>query len=181
MRRRLALAIVGVTAGAIVLFAIPLAVALRQAYRDEDQIRLERDTVAATRSIDIAPADGADPLEIPRSSDRRVVYSRSGAVLAGVRSTADRTLAREAIRTGRPALADSGGRLVAAVPILANERVTGVLVASRSGAGASHDTHRAWLLLAALAAGVMLAAVAAAFVVARGLSRPLERLAQAAT
>jgi signal transduction histidine kinase len=180
MRRRLALAIVAVTAGAIVLFAVPLGIALRKVYRDEDLLRLERDTVAATRAIDVGPGRGRDPVEIPRSTDRRVVYDRGGHVLAGTAAAGDAAIAREAVRTGRPAVHDGGGGVVAAVPILSSERVTGVLVAARSGAGSSHDTHQAWLLLAALAAAVMLAAIAAALFVARGLSRPLERLAASA-
>jgi signal transduction histidine kinase len=180
MRRRLALAIVAVTAGAIVLFAVPLGIALQKVYRDEDLLRLERDTVAATRSIDVGPGRGGDPIEIPPSSDRRVVYDRAGRVLAGTGAPGDAAVARDAIRTGRPAVRDSDGRITAAVALLSNERVTGVLVAARSGANAAHDASQAWLLLAALAAAVMLAAVAAAFFLARGLSRPLERLATSA-
>ena len=178
MRRRLALAIVGVTAGAIVLFAIPLGIALQKVYRDEDLIRLERDTVAATRGIDVSQR--GDPVEVPPSKDRRVVYSRAGAVLAGKAEPTDRAVAADAIGSGRPVVHNSGGRMVAAVPILNNERVTGVLVASRSGTNAAHDTHQAWLLLAALAAAVMVAAAVAALLVSRGLSRPLERLAVSA-
>lgn len=180
MRRRLALAIVGVTAGAIVLFAVPLGIALRKVYRDEDLLRLERDTVAATRAIDIGPAREGDPIEIPRSADRRVVYNRSGRVLAGTAAAGDPAIAREAVRTGRPAIHEGDGRVLAAVPILSHERLTGVLVAARSDANSSNDTRQAWLLLAGLAAVVMLAAVVAALLLARGLSRPLERLAASA-
>ena len=178
MRRRLAIAIAGVAAGAVILFAIPLGASLRQVYHDEDLLRLERDTVAATRGIDISP--GGDPVEIPSSSDRRVVYARSGRVLAGRPAPGDLVVAREAMRTGRPAVHGAGHGNLAAVPILSNERVSGALVAQRSGSGASHDTRQAWLLVAAVAAAVLLAAVAAAFLLARGLSRPLERLAAAA-
>lgn len=85
MRRRLVIAIAAVAAGAIVLFAVPLGVALRQVYRDEDLLRLERDTVAATRRIDI-PASPDDPIELPPGGDRRAVYDRAGQLLAG-RST----------------------------------------------------------------------------------------------
>jgi signal transduction histidine kinase len=180
MRRRLALAIVGVTAGAIVLFAIPLAVSLQKVYRDEDLIRLERDTVAATRGIDVGGAGGGDPIELPRSSDRRVVYSTSLAALAGKPDAGDRAVALDAIRKRRPAVRDTDQGMIAAVPLLTGERVAGVLVAARSGASAADDTRKAWLLLGALAAAVMLAAIAAAFFVSRGLSRPLERLAAAA-
>ena len=42
------MAIAAVAAGAILLFAVPLGVALRLTYRDEDLLRLQRDTFAAT-------------------------------------------------------------------------------------------------------------------------------------
>jgi signal transduction histidine kinase len=178
VRRRLALAIVAVTAGAIVLFAVPLAIALRQVYRDEDLLRLERDTVAATRGIDIGA--GADPVEIPRRGDRRAVYDRAGHVLAGRPSRTDSHVARDALRSGRPTVRSVSGGMVAAVPILTNERVTGVLVAGRSDSASAQDTRQAWALLGGLAAAVMLAAIAAALLVARGLARPLERVADSA-
>lgn len=73
-----------------------------------------------------------------------------------------------------------GNRIVAAVPLLTGERVTGVLTASRSASGAAEDTRRAWLLLVALGTVVIIAALTAAILLARGMSRPLERLALAA-
>jgi signal transduction histidine kinase len=179
MRRRLALAIAGVAAGAVVLFAVPLGVALHQVYRDEDLLRLERDTVAATRRIDISRGAG-DPIELPRGHDRFAVYDTRGRLLAGTANADDRALARRARMTGRPSVRSAGDQVLAAVPLLSGERVTGAVVAARSGAGAAHDTRRAWLLLAALAAVVILAALAAAVLLGRGLSRPLERLVIAA-
>ena len=179
MRRRLALAIAGVAAGAIVLFAVPLGIALRQVYRDEDLLRLERDAVAATRTIDISGSSG-DPIELPRHTDRYAVYARDGRLRAGRAAMGDAGLVRLALRSGRPTVRSIGNGMVAAVPLLSAERVTGVFVAARSAAAASHDTQRAWLLLAALGAGVMAAALVAALLLGRGLARPLERVAQAA-
>jgi signal transduction histidine kinase len=95
-------------------------------------------------------------------------------------SAKDLVVASEAVRSRRPSVRDSGGEVIAAVPILNDERVTGVLVADRSGANAAEDARQAWLLLAALGAAVILAAAAAALLLARGLSRPLERLAGSA-
>src|SRR4051794_29751698 len=151
MRRRLALAIAGVATAAVVLFAVPLGIALHQVYRDEDLLRLERDTVGATRRIDISHSAG-DPIELPRGRDRFAVYDTHGQLLAGKPSTADRPLARRAWRTGRPSVRSTHDQLLAAVPLLSGERVTGAVVAARSGAGAALDTRQAWLLLAALAA-----------------------------
>jgi signal transduction histidine kinase len=179
VRRRLALAIAGVAAAAVILFAVPLAIALRQVYRDEDLLRLERDAVAATRRIDVS-SPSRDPVELPRTHDRPAVYNTGARLVAGRGRGADVALARKVLDTGRPAVRALDDRLVAAVPLLAGERVSGVYVAERSAAGAAEDTRRAWLLLGVLALGVMLIALAAAVALGRGLSRPLERLLIAA-
>jgi signal transduction histidine kinase len=179
VRRRLALAIAGVAAAAVVLFAAPLAISLRQVYRDEDLLRLDRDAVAATRRIDVSAGRG-DPIELPRRNDRSAVYGKTGRLLAGRGGGQDVALARKAIATGRPAVRAVGNDMLAAVPLLSGERVTGAYVAERSATGAAEDTRRAWLLLAGLALAVMLAALAAAVVLGRGLARPLERLVIAA-
>ena len=67
MRRRLVIAIAGVAAVAVLLLAVPLAIVLQRTYRDEDLLRLQRDTVAATRGIDLS-ARRSDPIELPRSA-----------------------------------------------------------------------------------------------------------------
>jgi signal transduction histidine kinase len=84
------------------------------------------------------------------------------------------------LRSGRPADGAQGGQLVVAVPLLVGERVTGAVRAERSDAGAARDTRGAWLVLAAIAAGVIAVASLAALVLGRRLARPLERLAVAA-
>jgi signal transduction histidine kinase len=88
--------------------------------------------------------------------------------------------AQRALRSGRPADQVAGGRLMAAVPLLHGERVTGVLLAERSGAAASEDTHQAWMWLAAGAAVIVAIAIAAALLLGRRLARPLEVLANCA-
>lgn len=55
------LAIAGTAAVAVVLLAVPLAVILQRSNRDEELLRLQRDTVAATRQVDLA--GGRDPVE----------------------------------------------------------------------------------------------------------------------
>ncbi|MEA2192648.1 MAG: hypothetical protein QOI73_2769, partial [Solirubrobacteraceae bacterium] len=82
MRRRLILAIVGVAAAAVMLFALPLAVVLRDGYRDQELLRLQRDTVAAARQIDLGNSAG-DPVELPAGPDRLAVYDAAGRRVAG--------------------------------------------------------------------------------------------------
>jgi signal transduction histidine kinase len=179
VRRRLVIAIAAVAGAAVILFAVPLAVVLRSSYRDEDLLRLQRDTIAATRGIDISSQHG-DPIELPRSDDALAVYDATGRRVAGRGPAAAPAVVASVLRTGRPADDAHGGQLEVAVPLLVAERVTGAVRAVRSDAGAARDTRGAWLVLAAIAAGVIAAASVAALVLGRRLAAPLERLAGAA-
>ncbi len=130
MRRRLVLAIAGVASIAVVLFAVPLALVLAQSYRDREQLRLQRDTVAATREIDLSRVTG-DPVEVPPSRDRLAVYDRTGRRMAGRGPARADALTRAALTTGRPQARSSSGQLLAAVPLVLNERITGAVRAAR--------------------------------------------------
>lgn len=176
MRRRLVIAIAAVAAAAVVLFAVPLALVLSNGYRDEDLLRLQRDTIAATRGIDVS-GQQADPIELPRSADVLAVYDAKGRRVAGRGPAAAPPVVASVLRTGRPADDAGRGRLEVAVPLLVGERVTGVVRALRSDAGTARDTRGAWLVIAAIAAAVIAAAGAAALVLGRRLAAPLERLA----
>ncbi|MEA2359229.1 MAG: hypothetical protein QOI62_2489 [Solirubrobacteraceae bacterium] len=178
MRRRLVLAIAGVAAGAVVLFAVPLGVVLDRSYRDRELLRLQRDTVAATRQIDVA-ANG-DPVELPPTRDVLGVYDRSLRRVAGRGPAVGDDLVRAALRTGRPVDRSADGELLAAVPLVVHERVTGAVLAVRGDGPVVRSARDAWLALAGLSAALVLAAVAAALVLGRRLARPLERLAAAA-
>jgi signal transduction histidine kinase len=180
VRRRLILSIVAVAAAAVALFAIPLGVALNRSYRDEELLRLQRDTVAATRTIDLRGRDARNRVELPPSRDALAVYDRSGRRVAGRGPVHADAAVDAALRGASPADRASDGRLVAAVPLLSGEQVSGALRAQRSGAAASNDAHGAWLVLLAAGAGVIALAALAALVLGRRLARPTERLAIAA-
>jgi signal transduction histidine kinase len=179
MRRRLVLAIAGVAAASVVLFAVPLGVVLRESYRDDEQLRAQRDAVGATRQIDLSGGVG-DAVELPPNTDRLTVYDRSGHRIAGPGPAAADAVARRALATGRLADGQASGRLLTAVPLLVHERVSGVVWASRGDGVVASRTHRAWLRLAGLAAGLVALAVLAALLLARRLTAPLERLAGSA-
>jgi signal transduction histidine kinase len=178
VRRRLVAAIAGVAAASVGLFALPLALTLQRTYRDDENIRLQRDTVAATRQIDVG--SGSDRIELPHGADRLTVYDRSGARVAGTGPLRAGDLVLEALRTGRLTDRPAGHLLLVAVPLLVKEQVRGVVLAARSDHAASARTHRAWWRLLVLAGGVVLLAVLAAIALGRRLTVPLERLASAA-
>jgi signal transduction histidine kinase len=170
------LAIAGVASIAVVLFAVPLALVLSQSYRDREQLRLQRDTVAATREIDLSRVTG-DPVEVPPSRDRLAVYDHNGRLMAGRGPNRADAVTRAALATGRPQERSSGGQLLAAIPLVLYERITGAVRAARPDAEVAEAAHHAWLLIAALGAGLVVAATLAALVLARRLAQPLERLA----
>jgi signal transduction histidine kinase len=181
VRRRLILAIAGVAAASVVVLAIPLALVLQTSHRDEELLRLARDTTAATRAIDLgADTSRGDPVELPPGGDRLAVYDRAGRRIAGTGPDAAPAMVRTALRSGRSSDGAGGGQLQAAVPLLHGERVAGALLARRSDAGVARDTHSAWLLLALTALAIVAGAVLAALVLGRRLASPLERLAASA-
>jgi signal transduction histidine kinase len=174
------LAIAGVAALAVVLFAVPLALVLQRIYRDEALLRLQRDTVAATREIDVGPG-ADDPVELPPSPRELAVYDDSGRRIAGRGGPgAADDLVRQALRAQAPTDRVQGGRLVVAVPLVAGERVTGAVRAERDDAEAAKSAGEPLRLLVGAAAGVIGVALLAAIGLGRGLARPLERLADAA-
>lgn len=176
MRRRLVLAIAGVAVTAVVLLAVPLGLVLGRSYRQEELLRLQSDTIAATRRIDVGSA-GGDPVELPPSRDRLAAYDRSGRLLAGQGPTPAPVLVRRAVAEGR--VRDASGRdsLQVAVPLTAGERITGAVWAVRSADDTATDTRGAWLVIGGAAIAIIALAVAAAVVVGRRLAAPLEHLA----
>jgi signal transduction histidine kinase len=179
VRRRLVVAIVSVAAASVVLFAIPLGVVQQRELRDQELVRLQSDAVAATRAIDV-PGQPGDPVEVPRSHDRLAVYATNGRLVTGTGPANGDGPVQSALRTGTPATEQHAGRLVVAVPVLARERVTAALRASRSTAGVDADVRNRLLVVAAIAIGVIVAAALAALAVSRRLVRPIERLSDAA-
>lgn len=180
MRRRLALALAAVATLAVVLFAVPLALVLERTYRDEELGRLERDTVAATREIDLGTPLASDPIELPATADVVGVYEAGGRRVAGGGPAVADDVVRRAVGEQAPTDRPGRGRLVVAVPLVADERVTGAVRAERSAAAATRSARRQWWLMAGVAAAAIAVSALAAVVLGRRLARPLERLAHAA-
>lgn len=173
------LAIAGVAAAAVALFAVPLAVVVQRSYSEKDLLRLQRDTIASSRQIDVSGGP-SDPVELPPGRRDLTAYDLSGRRVAGTGPPGADAPVRETLRTGRPADRADDGRLIVAVPLLSGERVSGALRAEREATGAARDTRGAWLLLGGLATAVVALAALAAVALGRRLAGPLERLAGAA-
>jgi signal transduction histidine kinase len=179
VRRRLIGAIAGTSAVAVLLLAVPLGIVLGRNYRDEDLLRLQRDTIAATRQVDLG-GQARDPVELPPSHDVLGAYDRAGRRIAGRGPTVAPAVVRKAVSSGRPADATGGGHFVVAVPMLRAERVIGAVRAQRDDSGARADTTAAWLVIGAVAAAIIALATLAALLLGRRLARPLELLGTSA-
>ncbi|MCW2997192.1 MAG: integral rane sensor signal transduction histidine kinase [Solirubrobacterales bacterium] len=178
MRRRLAAAIIGVSAGALLLFGLPLAFAVTRVYRDEELIRVQRLATSATQAI--GPAIGrSDPAELPQDGVARMaLYDRAGRRVGGHGPIRADGPVRQALH-GRVGQSTAAGRLVVAVPVARSERVIGVIRADR-GNGVVHARARAaWLVMAGIAAAVLALATGIAVLVARRITRPVETLTTA--
>jgi signal transduction histidine kinase len=170
-------AIVGVAALAVVLFAIPLAVALQRLYRDEAVVKLERD---ATRLSAVVPDNIAlHPQPVPSVTDMSKhlsvgIYTLDGQRVIGhgpqvsmVAGQAGDERVHEAIEHGL---------LAVSAPVPSDESIVAVIRVAMPYDQVTAKVERAWLLMGAL--GVLVVGLAA--VVARRqagrLAAPLERL-----
>lgn len=178
MRRRFAAAIVGVSAGALLLFGLPLAVAVSRSYRDEELLRVQRIATAATQAIG-PHLDRADPPELPASATIALgLFDRRGRRAAGRGPAAGDGPVVAALR-GDVGQSTGGGRLVVAVPVARSEQVTGAIRAERGTAVVNTRVRKAWALMGAIALGVLLLATGIAVLLARRITRPVDALAGA--
>jgi len=167
VRRRILVASVAVTALAILLFGIPLALAVRSRYHDQEQLELER---AATVAIAALPAGLDGRVDVPQVEPTLdlAVYGTDGQLLAGRGPrTADQPV-RAAIG-GVEHRGDSSGDLVVAVPVLDGSSVVGVVRAAEPATETESLVRRAWVAMA----GLGLLAMSVAAVVASGLAKRL--------
>jgi signal transduction histidine kinase len=181
VRRRILAAILSVTAVAIVLFGVPLAIVVQRFVDDDAALRVERAAVLASRQVPADFATGNDPVELPVNSDGIVLalYDDTGAFVAGSGPTVADAATTEALGN-RIADVEVAGARVVAVPVAADERVIGVIRAEQSTSASDSRTRRILALLAALAVGVLVIGAAIGYVLAGRLARPVRRLRDAA-
>ncbi|MEY2583645.1 MAG: hypothetical protein QOE09_3494 [Ilumatobacteraceae bacterium] len=180
MRRRILIAILSIATLAIVMFGVPLAIVVERFVDDAATLRVERQTVLATRDVPRDFATNTDPAELPKVPGvAMALYDVSGHLVGGSGpATADK--ATRGALNNRVTDTESDGTRVVAVPLSANEQIIGAIRAEQSTAASDARTRRIILLLAALAAGVVLVGAGIAYFVAGRLARPVRRLRDAA-
>ncbi|MGH3376232.1 MAG: histidine kinase dimerization/phospho-acceptor domain-containing protein [Actinoallomurus sp.] len=183
LRRRLLVALVGIATLATVLFALPLAVVVQRLDHSEAVTALERD---ATRIAAVVPEDEVTrpgPVDPPAGLAAGLtvgIYRSGGRRVAGA-GPGDSPVAAAA-RDGRVHEGVEGGDLAVAAPIPSDD-AEGVTVMSRVSLPYDQVTdqvERAWLLMSALAAFVVILATVYARYQSGRLAAPLERLTAAA-
>lgn len=181
MRRRILAAILSVTAVAIVLFGVPLAIVVQRFVDDDAALRVERQAVLASRQVPADFAAGNDPVELPVNSSGIVLalYDATGTLVIGSGpKTADEVTTKAL--SNQIADVEVAGTRVVAVPVAADERVIGVIRAEQFTSTSDARTRRILALLAALAAGVLAIGGVIGYVLAGLLARPVRRLRDAA-
>jgi signal transduction histidine kinase len=178
VKRRILATILAVTALAILVFAVPLAVAAGRLYRSEELARLQ---AAATRAVVRVPSDtlgAGGPIALPDERHVTVaVYDVRADRVAGHGPDRGGPIVRRALG-GRVASGSDAGRLVVAVPITDEQQAVGAATASTPASVITARTRRAWLGMGLIGA----LALATSYVVARRQSgrlvRPVAALAR---
>lgn len=182
MRHRILTAMLAVTALAVTLLGLPLAVLVRADERRVETIDLERRAAAAGLRLSAdALQGGRDPVELPApAAPRRLaVYLPDGTLLAGDGPVSADPATRAALG-GRVTDTADGRELAVAIPVPDGETVVAAVRASIPLAAVDGHAWRIWAMIAGLATAVLLIAAAIAAAAANRLSRPVAALAAAA-
>jgi signal transduction histidine kinase len=177
LRSRVLVVIVGVAAAAVVLFAIPLGVALQRLYRDEAIVSLERDATRISAAVPDSIASHPKPVPLVTRMSARLsvgVYTLDGRRVTG-RGPAYSSVAGNA-GDGHVHQAVEDGLLTVSAPVPSDESIVAVIRVATPYDRVTAKAEQAWLFMAALAILVVgLAAVVARRQAGR-LAAPLERL-----
>jgi signal transduction histidine kinase len=174
--------IVAVTAFGVVLFAVPMAVALRQRSQQTDVEELRRLAVRAAHRL---PADFSTPGAVSGAAlgdaenHRYALYAPNGRRLAGTGPDPGDAVVAQAVQR---VMADgrSGDELAVAYAVGSGGNTSAVVRVSEPVAEGRHRLRTALLGLGLLAALAAAAAAAAGWLLVRLMTRPLDRLRRSA-
>jgi signal transduction histidine kinase len=179
VRRRILSSIVAVTALAVGLLSVPLAIAAARLYRSQEITRLQAN---ATRAADALPASGltGEPIDLPRTGRHTDValYDATSRLVVG-RGPAHGGPAVHGALTGRVTQTREPGDLVVAIPLTEDKAVIGAARAAVRTSVVDGRTRRSWLAMALLGAVAVLVAWAVARRQARRIAMPVDELGAA--
>lgn len=176
MRRRILVAIIGVTVVATSLLTVPLAVITAHRENDDAIRELQRAAERTTAGLSIKPGRDGEDIELPKvRSDLRVaVYDPHGARVAGRGPKAADEVTSRAKRIAESGVV--GDERVLADPVLINEEKVAVVRVAEPAAEATQRVRRAVLVLVVFDLIAIGVAAAVGSLVAARLARPVRRL-----
>ncbi len=199
MRRRLLASYLAVAILVLALLEIPLAISYAENERQDLGDKVERDAVALATLVEDSLEHGtAVPAQVRGvvgdygrdTGGRVVVVDAAGRALVDTAPTGSRDFSSRPeiakalsgeIATGTRRSETLGADLLyVAVPVASSGVVHGAVRITYPMSAVNARIHRYWSILAVIAAGVLAVAVAIAFVLARWVVRPLDRLERAA-
>jgi len=181
LRRRIASSTLGITGLALLLFALPLAVAVQQLYRGDEFARLQRDATRTVALVPDNPVSVASRLTIPGDlGDSSIIgiYTPAGERVGGNGPVRSGTAA--SARDGGVHQGQEGGQLAVAVPVPSDSTIVAVVRAAAPGATVARRVAGSWAAMALLASLVLTVAAALTRRQAGRIAEPLERLTTAA-
>ena len=167
-----------VTALALLALAVPLGLDVRSRIRNDERSELAKLAAIAAADIGASSSLGSDPIELATPSDSTTqlgVYAPDGRREAGTgpeRLDPDLT----DLTPGRVREITADGKLIVAVPIASDERLTAIVRAAEPQSVLRRATRAAWIRIAFAALAALLLATAFASLVANRLLRPLHVL-----
>lgn len=178
MRQRVVQVALTAALVAVVLLAVPLALAIRSSLYADQRDTLERSALAAAVRVSPDFVTG-DPVELPAppSGGRLGLYDPQLRLRAGSGPRPGDTPVRQSLG-GAAVRGRAGQDLVVAVPVSHAEKVIGVVRASSSVVATRNRVAIAWLLLLGVAGLALTVAVLVARRQARVLAAPLEDLSR---
>jgi signal transduction histidine kinase len=171
---------VAVAAIAVLLLAVPLALAVSALYNGETAQGLLADAAHAAASVP-APLGSGDLVEIPAPSSGAAiaVYAPDGTRVAGTGPVRADPVTLAALQ-GRPTTAKINGEVSVALPVGAQEQLVGAVRAALPQSAVDDRVRTTWLVMAGVGAAAIFVAGLLAVWQARRLSRPLDMLTVAA-
>ncbi|MDX6352887.1 MAG: hypothetical protein QOF84_7677 [Streptomyces sp.] len=181
MRRRILRATLVAAVCAVLLFAVPLAVATLRLYQQDELRELQQLADRVAVSVPAHVSASGDPVELPPvESDTAVaVYDAGGHRVTGSGPATGDGPVRTAVR-GAGSSHRIGDRLVVAVPVGSGEQVRAAVRVSAPAAQPLHRAALTWAGMLGLAAVAVGVAVLLSVRSSRRLARPLEALAATA-
>ncbi|MFK0106103.1 histidine kinase dimerization/phospho-acceptor domain-containing protein [Streptomyces sp. NPDC091217] len=178
MRQRVVRVALTAALVAVVLLAVPLALAIRSSLYADQRDNLERSALAGAVRVSPDFVTG-DPVELPTppAGGRLGLYDPRVRLRAGSGPRPGDTPVRQALG-GEVVRHRAGADLVVAVPVAHAEKVIGVVRASSPAAAVRNRVAAAWTLLLGVAVLALAVAVLVARRQARALTAPLEDLSR---